>query len=211
MKINKGFTLIELLVVVAVISLLSSIVMSSVSAARSRAEETRIVQSIRSFQQALEMYKNEKGKYPQNVMSVGFTNGVLVFQGAGNGSDFQNFSKYMDIEKAFKTNGIKDFLIDYRPYVEWSYPDDGFSYNFLFFCGNPSGNDVNLYNHIKNQNGYTIILDYKNSHGGIFDNLKRAWLIYEIGGGEWDYEEIQAVIPTFYNHENQACFSSYQI
>lgn len=67
MKINrhKGFTLIELLVVVSIIGVLATIVLSSLSEARSRARDTKRLTQITSLQKALELYYLDNGEYPQ--------------------------------------------------------------------------------------------------------------------------------------------------
>ena len=63
-KNNSGFTLIELLVVISIISLLSSIVLSSVNTARARARDTQRIMIIKQLQNALELYRSDKGLYP---------------------------------------------------------------------------------------------------------------------------------------------------
>jgi prepilin-type N-terminal cleavage/methylation domain-containing protein len=68
---NKGFTLIELLVVISIISLLSSVVMASVTGARNKAKEKAFRSELMQFVNALEMYKNDKGSYPNTVPSSG--------------------------------------------------------------------------------------------------------------------------------------------
>ncbi len=62
---KKAFTLIELLVVVAIISLLSTIVLSSLSEARAKARDQALYQSVQELQKALELYKEDNnGLYP---------------------------------------------------------------------------------------------------------------------------------------------------
>jgi general secretion pathway protein G len=61
---NKGFTLIELLVVISIISLLSSVVLASVQVAKDRAKATAYRANVMQFINALEIYKNDNGKYP---------------------------------------------------------------------------------------------------------------------------------------------------
>jgi type II secretion system protein G len=63
-----GFTLIELLVVISIISLLSSVVLSSLNDARAKARDARRMSDIKQIQNALEMYRNDKGEYP--ILSV---------------------------------------------------------------------------------------------------------------------------------------------
>jgi type II secretion system protein G len=63
-KFNKGFTLIELLVVVAIIGLLASVVLASMTAARSKARDATRLSDIHQIQIALELYHNTNGVYP---------------------------------------------------------------------------------------------------------------------------------------------------
>lgn len=83
MKTNQtkvGFTLIELLVVIAIIGILASVVLASLSAARSKARDAARASDIRQMQTALELYFNDKGYYPTN-------NGTGSYTGAQSGSD----------------------------------------------------------------------------------------------------------------------------
>lgn len=60
-----GFTLIELLVVMAIISLLSSIVLTSVGQVRSKARDSKRVQDLIQVRNALEQYAlDNQGLYP---------------------------------------------------------------------------------------------------------------------------------------------------
>lgn len=61
---RKGFTLIELLVVIAIIGLLSSVVLASLSTARSRARDATRASDIHQIQVALELYYTANGYYP---------------------------------------------------------------------------------------------------------------------------------------------------
>ena len=61
---KKGFTLIELLVVISIIGLLSSIVLSSLSDSRKKARDTARIRAVNETRTALQMYYNDKGKYP---------------------------------------------------------------------------------------------------------------------------------------------------
>ena len=55
-KNNQGFTLIELMVVIAIIGLLSSVVLTFLSGARSKARDTKRVAEMRSVEKALNLY-----------------------------------------------------------------------------------------------------------------------------------------------------------
>lgn len=61
---KKGFTLIELLVVVAIIGVLATIILSSLSSARARARDANRVSAIKQMQTALEVYYLDNGHYP---------------------------------------------------------------------------------------------------------------------------------------------------
>ncbi len=61
---SKGFTLLELLVVVAIISILVSVVITSISSARIRAQEVPRVAALRAIAYALELYELDHEEYP---------------------------------------------------------------------------------------------------------------------------------------------------
>jgi prepilin-type N-terminal cleavage/methylation domain-containing protein len=60
---KRGFTLIELLVVISIISLLSSVVLSSLNSARSRARDAQRKQTLRQIAQANELLFDSTGSY----------------------------------------------------------------------------------------------------------------------------------------------------
>ena len=64
---HKGFTLVELLVVVAIIGILATIVLSSLSSARERARDARRLSDIATIQNSLEMYHLDNGVYPNSI------------------------------------------------------------------------------------------------------------------------------------------------
>ena len=64
LKAIKGFTLIELLVVIAIISLLSSIVLASLSQARTKAKVAATVSQIRQLYNSIALYISDTDIYP---------------------------------------------------------------------------------------------------------------------------------------------------
>lgn len=61
---QKGFTLIELLIVVAIIGLLATLAIVSLTSAQQRARDTKRVADIKAMQTAMELYFNENAEYP---------------------------------------------------------------------------------------------------------------------------------------------------
>lgn len=63
-KKQKGFTLIELLIVIAIIGLLATLAIVSLTSAQRKARDTKRVADIKSMQTALELYYNTESQYP---------------------------------------------------------------------------------------------------------------------------------------------------
>lgn len=61
---QKGFTLIELLIVVAIIGLLATLAIVSLTSAQQRARDTKRVADVKALQVALELHWNENAAYP---------------------------------------------------------------------------------------------------------------------------------------------------
>jgi len=66
-KHSKGFTLIELLVVISIIGLLSSIVLASLSSARTKAKDTRRLSDLRNIQKGMELFYASNNQYPDQT------------------------------------------------------------------------------------------------------------------------------------------------
>jgi prepilin-type N-terminal cleavage/methylation domain-containing protein len=74
LKFNKregGFTLIELLVVISIIGLLSTVVLASLNSARTKARNAQVQQEVGSWMNAINLYKNDVGKYPLQEYNYG--------------------------------------------------------------------------------------------------------------------------------------------
>lgn len=64
--IKKGFTLIELLIVITIIGIMTAVVSTNLSSARSRARDTRRKADLRSVEQSLRLYYNDNQAYPRS-------------------------------------------------------------------------------------------------------------------------------------------------
>jgi prepilin-type N-terminal cleavage/methylation domain-containing protein len=96
-KSGEGFTLIEILVVIAIIGLLASVIITSITKARYRSRDTKRVSDLKQIQKALEIYISNHGSLPspsaygRSNVSPGWWDGWwdLSTNSAGNG--FMNF------------------------------------------------------------------------------------------------------------------------
>ena len=67
LKFQAGFTLTELLVAIAIIGILSSVVLTSMSSARERAKDGKRISDIKQIQLALELYYDVNSSYPADI------------------------------------------------------------------------------------------------------------------------------------------------
>ncbi|MCU0653338.1 MAG: type II secretion system GspH family protein [Candidatus Pacebacteria bacterium] len=70
-KKDKGFTLIELLVVVAIIGLLASMVLVSMTDSRAKARDSRRLTDFRSIIPSMESVMNDDNLYAKSAESIG--------------------------------------------------------------------------------------------------------------------------------------------
>lgn len=61
MKISKGFTLIELLVVIAIIGILSSVVLASLTTARTKGQDAAVQQQLSAMRSQAELFYSSNG------------------------------------------------------------------------------------------------------------------------------------------------------
>ena len=67
---NKAFTLVELIVVISIVALLSMLGLSTYSTVQEDARNSVRKSDLKEMQKALEIYKNERGEYP-NTKNAG--------------------------------------------------------------------------------------------------------------------------------------------
>jgi len=81
---KKGFTLIELLVVIAILGILSSIVLSSLTRARSSASLARTKLEFKTLVTAIEMYTQDHGGVMPADVNRGLPPGLEAYVSGGN-------------------------------------------------------------------------------------------------------------------------------
>jgi prepilin-type N-terminal cleavage/methylation domain-containing protein len=62
-NLKRGFTLIELLVVIAIIGILASIILASLATARSKGNDAKVQEQLKSIGNAAEIYYDTAGNY----------------------------------------------------------------------------------------------------------------------------------------------------
>lgn len=126
---KRGFTLIELLVVVAIIGLLSSVVISSLNVARARGRDARRQQDLKQIQIALELYRNDTGKFPLEDWCDSSKGTAKANCSSVNGS---NWSTSSYIYKALVPKYIPQLPVD---------PINSGVYYYNYEPSNPAGNN----------------------------------------------------------------------
>ncbi len=76
MNLKKGFTLIELLVVVAIIGILASVVLASLTSARSKGKDAAIFAQLSNARAQAELYYASNNNYGMNSAAAGAGLGV---------------------------------------------------------------------------------------------------------------------------------------
>ena len=80
--LQKGFTLIELLVVIAIIGILSSVVLASLSTARSKGKDGAVTSELSSMRSQAELYYSTTGANsygPTHAIATACTSGTDLF------------------------------------------------------------------------------------------------------------------------------------
>ena len=103
-KKNQGFTLIELLVVIAIISLLSSVILGSVSAARANARDAKRYADVHEMDKAIQLYILANGHAPD-------------FGGTCSASNPQNYSTCFTVDTNTPNANWTLLQNDLKPYL----------------------------------------------------------------------------------------------
>ena len=66
-RVSPAFTLLELLIVIFIIAIISTLAYISLESARAKGRDTRRLADIHNIRQALELYKDTEGGYPEQL------------------------------------------------------------------------------------------------------------------------------------------------
>lgn len=179
---SQGFTLIELLVAIAIMSLLFSIVLASVQNVRRRGRDSERIQTLNSFQTALELYHNDYGRYPsRDADGVGYLGFTYQLRDAS-GECVIN-----DPDLGFDNSASPGLLLElfelgYTTVGYWVdplNPEAGSSYNCRYVVPGAEQRVDNIQHYLLHCN-LEVQLDFERQDGGTNDTL------YEImEGGPW--------------------------
>ena len=134
---KNGFTLIELLVVVAIIGILATVVLSSLSSARERARDAKRLADIKTIQNALEIYHLDNGSYPRSTnLASGIPNSDPHNATSSNAS-WANFEALMGI--TLPRDPVNDVVGDGN-----HLQNGGYAYLYRSLGGNCEGQEYQL-------------------------------------------------------------------
>jgi len=128
MKYRKAFTLIELLVVIAIIGILATISVIALQNARAKSRDAKRVGDMKQIQTALELFFNDKGRYP--TATEWNTNQIYSTSSAGTSTYMQVIPSAPTPADGSCSNGRNSF----------SYSSESDSTYTISFCvGNTTG------------------------------------------------------------------------
>ena len=85
---QSGFSLVEILVVLAIIAILSSILYINVSQGSAQSRDAQRQADLRAVSNALELYKNKYGEYPQGCNAAGTWSGHALDYACSSGNQY---------------------------------------------------------------------------------------------------------------------------
>ena len=127
---KQGFTLIELLVIIVIIGILATVGLGNYMSSQIKARDVRRKSDLAQIQKALEMYYNDKGKYPLPG-TVGDEVGKIM----GCGSDGDEVCEWGDPWEGNDVVYIKTMPYDPR---------------YIYCYDSTSGTDYKLYAYLEN-------------------------------------------------------------
>lgn len=106
----SGFTLIELLIVIAIIGLLATLAIVSLTGAQRKARDTKRIADAKQYQGALELYYNDNNRYPKPTDWATFV-----------GDGAEGIGKYMTQAPVAPYNRDHATDADLRDYYSYAY------------------------------------------------------------------------------------------
>ncbi|MDO8231708.1 MAG: type II secretion system protein [bacterium] len=120
---SRAFTLVELLIVIAIISLLSSVVLSNLNTARTKARDAARIQNAQALLTAMELYHLSNGYYPRTFEPGDVLVKLTECQNGTYIPDLvPNYISKLPVDPALNCAGITH---------SWSYASDGIDYKLI--------------------------------------------------------------------------------
>ena len=107
---RRGYTLIEMLVVLAIISILSSLLMVGILAARKRFQEQRTEATLKLLRYAVERYENDFHEYPATLGDDGLAGGEMLLKALTTREKNGPYLRLSDLETCDENGlGVRQF------------------------------------------------------------------------------------------------------
>ncbi len=169
---SLGFTLIELLVVISIISTLSSIVLSSLNDARSKARDAQRVSDLGELRKALMMYYDSNGSYPNAGVGVELSSAQTSWNTALNPLYVALVPTYISSLPVDPKNTPEDNIV---------YDDaNNYAYYYTTFDIDSYKTNYDLVTRLENASNPNSCLK-KDPTGGTFCRSHALWI------SEWDW------------------------
>lgn len=154
MKHHKGFTLIELLIVMALLAILLGIGASTFMTSIKKGRDNTRKNNLRAIASALEMYYNDKGKYPFSMLGTdGYIQGCYNASGATGQCGKGDFTIW------------KDSVAGGAMWMA-KFPTDPISTQRYYYVS-VSGTQFQMYAHLENDQDPAIITPAPNMGGAL--------------------------------------------